>query len=550
MRRLLFALLFLGILGAAPPAAFSIKGMVAADHFQASQAGAELLRSGGNAVDAALAATLAAGVVQPAGSGLGGGGFAMVRNKKGEIFSLDFREIAPGNSHRNLFVESDLPKASRVGGLAVAVPGESLGLIELHRRYGSKSLKKIAAPAEKLAKKGFPVGYNLHKSFSAYGEGLLDFVKGFLRMERVPQRGEIIRRRRLAKTIKSWRCSKGQSFVDGWVAKDIVSAVRENGGVMTSADLLKNKPRVREHITGTYRGWAVHSMGPPSSGGLVLMQSLKALEGWELKSMGHNSSELIHLYAEVFQHAFADRANFMGDPDRISVPVKKLLSSQRIEAVRKSYNPEKTLPADAYGAKLDIGKDGGTQHISVIDGDGMMVALTTTINTSFGSRVVGEKSGVLLNNEMDDFVARPGEANAYGLIGSEANAVAPYAVPLSSMSPTLLISPDGAQKISIGASGGPFIISSTLQAIVNIIDFEMDASDAVSRPRIHHQWAPRLLFLDEGFSEDVQTALQAKGHVLKSFPFFSSVQVVIHDPKGQTGASDPRKGGWPDGVGP
>jgi gamma-glutamyltranspeptidase/glutathione hydrolase len=273
----------------------------------------------------------------------------------------------------------------------------------------------------------------------------------------------------------------------------------------------------------------------------VLVQVLQALEQYDLLNMGHNSSSVLHLYAECFQHAFADRAHFMGDPDRIAVPVEQLISKERIEAVLNAFDPNKTHSADAYGAPYDAGEDAGTQHISVIDQKGNSIALTTTINTLFGSKVVGKKSGIVLNNEMDDFVARPGQPNAYGLIGSQANAVSPGAVPLSSMSPTLLQSPDGAKIIAIGASGGPFIISSTLQVIVNLIDFEMDANEAVSVPRMHHQWQPQTLFLDVGIPKDIHFLLQAKGHRTEQKSFYSSVQVVIKDGELFFGAQDPRK---------
>ena len=289
-------------------------------------------------------------------------------------------------------------------------------------------------------------------------------------------------------------------------------------------------------------------MPPPSSGGAVLLQVLAVLEGYELPTYGHGSADLYHLYAEAFQHAFADRARYMGDPDRIDVPTEAMLDPERIAEIRRQILPGRTFDREYYGTAIDIGRDAGTLHISVLDDDGMAVALTTTINTSFGSRVVGTRSGVLLNNEMDDFVARPGVPNAYGLVGSEANAVAPGARPLSSMTPTVLISPEGDRRIVVGASGGPFIISSTLQVIVDIIDFDLDPSEAVSAPRMHHQWAPEKLFIDADVSPDTERALIGRGHTVQRFPFFSSVQVVVSEGEGSEravyGAADPRKGGY------
>jgi gamma-glutamyltranspeptidase / glutathione hydrolase len=548
MKRVVPVLGFGLLLAAAPPPEFGERGMVATDHRLASQAGASVMEIGGNAVDAAVAAALAAGVVQAAGSGLGGGGFALIVTPSGEASSLDFREIAPAAAHRDLFVDAEAPMASRDGGLAVAAPGEAPGLAELHRRYGSLSLYEVAKPAIHLARKGFPVGYQLHKSFGKLGDSAEAFVEAFLRRPDVPVRGEEIRRPRLAKALKDFAKTGGKALTHGWVAQDIVASATASGGILELGDLQANQPRDRDPVEGSYRGWKIYSMAPPSSGGLVLVQCLKVLEATDVPSLGHNSAGLLHLYAETFQHAFADRANYMGDPGRIEVPMEALLSEDRIQAVRSSFDPATTLPPESYGAKLDIGRDSGTQHISVIDGEGFSVSLTTTINTAFGSKVVGAESGIVLNNEMDDFVARPGVPNAYGLVGSEANAVAPHAVPLSSMSPTVLLSPDGKERIAIGASGGPFIISSTLQSIVNIVDFGMDPSEAVSAPVVHHQWAPRLLFVDSGISPDTAKALEARGHTLKRMEFFSSVQVVRMDGEGYSGASDPRKGGWPVGI--
>ena len=311
-------------------------------------------------------------------------------------------------------------------------------------------------------------------------------------------------------------------------------------------DLAQYEVATREPLRGTYRGWSVITMPPPSSGGLVILQVLSVLEKTDLSALGHNSSDLIHLYAETFQHGFADRAEFMGDPDRIDIPIDALLSADRIDAIAADYDPSRTRDLEHYGTRVHTGTDGGTQHISVIDEEGMAVALTTTINTGFGSRVI-TPGGLVLNNEMDDFVARPGEPNFFGLIGSEANAVAPGSRPLSSMSPTVLISPDGRERIVVGASGGPFIITSTLQTIINIIDFGLDSSEAVSRPRVHHQWVPETLFLDQGISLDTLRALEARGHRVEFKDFYSSVQVIRTVQGDPEGASDPRKGGWPAG---
>ncbi len=535
------------LLAAAPPPELGRRGMAASDHARASAVGREILETGGNAVDAAVATALASGVVQPSGSGLGGGGFAVYVEKDGTQHVLDFREVAPAAATQSMFVDAANPEASRLGGLAVAVPGEARGLARLHAQHGQLPWKAVVRPAQELARGGFVVGSHLAESLHKLGD-LSSGLSLALFGTTAVGAGDVVHRRNLALSLQELAKTGGESFHTGPVAADIVATVKSAGGILTAADLAAYQPVTRAPITGSYRGWTITTMPPPSSGGVVLVQALSVLEGFELEPLGHNSAAHIHLLAEVFKHAFADRANHMGDPDRVSVPVTQMLADERIDQIRRSILPARTQDAETYGTRLDIGTDGGTLHLSVVDDDGGAVALTTTINTGFGSRVVGKLGGVLLNNEMDDFVARPGVPNAYGLVGSAANAVAPGARPLSSMTPTVLISPDGDRRIVVGASGGPFIISSTLQAISNIIDFEMDPSEAVSVPRMHHQWAPELLFLDEGISMDTISMLQVRGHKTKQMPFFSAVQLVHWTADEITGASDPRKGGWPAGL--
>ncbi len=540
-------------LAAAPPPELGRRGMVAGDHVVASRVGRDILGKGGNAVDAAVATALAQGVVQPAGSGIGGGGFAVYVAPDGARHVLDFRETAPAAATQDLFVapgpdgQPPAVDASRIGGLAVAVPGELRGLAALHEAHGRLGWRAVVQPAVALARTGGPVEAHLAESLHKLGAAGPGLARALFDLPAPPRQGERAKRTSLSFSLDLVARRGAEAFYTGALADDIVGAVQAAGGIMTAADLAAYTPVARAPIVGSYRGWQVVTMPPPSSGGVVLTQALSVLEGLPVTALGHNSAEYLHLLAEVSKHAFADRANHMGDPDRVAVPVDQMLAPERIDEIRRSIVPMRTLPDSAYGTRLDIGKDGGTLHLSVVDAEGGAVALTTTINTGFGSRVVSPKGGVLLNNEMDDFVARPGEPNAYGLVGSAANAVAPGARPLSSMTPTVLVSPEG-ERIVVGASGGPFIISSTLQVILNIIDFGMDPSTAVAAPRMHHQWAPALLFLDAGISPDTQRLLEARGHTLKVMPFFSAVQVVHHSADGDRGASDPRKGGWPAGL--
>ena len=546
-RSVALSLLALGLLAAAPYPETG-QGMVAADHELASWAGAEVLRRGGNAADAAVAAVLAAGVVQPAGSGLGGGGFAVVVNGE-ERTVLDFREVAPAAASADMFLDEAgevVPNSSRVGGLAVGVPGEARGLAQLQRDHGSLSFNDVARPAVSLAKGGFPAGAHLVAALDDkphLAPLLFDSAPTDVHVDLV------LRRRALARTIEAWARTKGDALYTGAIAKGMVDAVRSSGGVLTTEDLAAYEPTVREPLVGTYRGHTVVTMPPPSSGGAALLQMLSVLEGHDLEGLGHNSSAHIHLLAEAMKHAYADRAEFMGDPAFVDVPIDEMLHADRIAEIQSSIWPTRTFGRDHYGTLAGIPDDAGTQHISTMDASGMAVALTTTINTSFGSQVVDPRSGLLMNNQMDDFVAKPGVPNAYGLVGKESNAVEPGKKPLSSMTPTVVLDEDGEVVLVVGGSGGPFIISSTMQVISNVLDFEMDAADAVAVPRIHHQWVPELLFVDEGLPADVVLMLEARGHEVKQRNFYSCVQLIIGRPDGVEGASDPRKGGWPESVG-
>ena len=543
--RLITASALLGLLlAAAPPPEPGRHGMVAADHRLASQAGAFILDQGGNAVDAAVATALAAGVVQPAGSGLGGGGFAVVVPFEGEATILDFREVAPAAATRDMYANAADPKASSKGGLSIAVPGEPMGLVALHARFGRLPLARVVKPAAELASRGFPLGGHLWEALERLDERAGPFAALLFDHPLPEGQGDRVGRADLGRSILALARAGGAAFRTGAIAQDIVDSARAAGGILTMADLAAYEVKERPPLVGSYRGWEVVTMPPPSSGGAVLLQILGVLEGFELGTMSLNSAEHLHLLTEAMKHAYADRAHYMGDPDRVEVPLDALLAPSRIAEIQRSILPSRTFPPERYGTLVDLGKDAGTQHISVLDADGLAVSLTTTINTSFGSEVMARRSGILLNDEMDDFVARPGVPNAYGLVGSEANAVAPGARPLSSMSPTVLRSPDG-RRIVVGASGGPTIISATLQVVSDIIDFGMDPAEAVGAPRIHHQWTPDILFVDEGISADTIAALRARGHEVKQQPAFSAVQAISAADGISLGASDPRKGGWP-----
>jgi gamma-glutamyltranspeptidase/glutathione hydrolase len=489
------------------------RGAVAADHVLASRAGAEILAKGGNAVDAAVAAALAGGVVQPAGSGLGGGGFALVASPGGAVRALDFREVAPAAAKADMFAAG---ASSEAGGLAVAVPAEGLGLVELHHRWGRLPLVKVAQPAVNLAMTGFETGAHL-------ANALLE----------KPAMAAILgpgnRRPLLAAAIRDLARTHGEAFRRGWVAQDIVDTVRARGGVLTLADLAGYGAKEREPLGGTFRGHPLWTFPPPSSGGVALLQMAGATD----------ASTSLHCRVEAAKHAMADRAAFGGDPDFVPVDPSRLLAAERVAAIRDDCAAT-TFPFAHYGA-VSPAPDAGTAHISVIDGDGMAVALTTTINTSFGSTVVAAKSGIVLNNEMDDFATRPGTPNAFGLVQGAQNAPFPGKRPLSSMTPTIVMDAGGKPWIAVGASGGPFIITATWQVLANVIDGGMGARAAVSAPRWHHQWLPDAVMAEGGVATD---ALSAAGHTIRTVNKpFCAVQVVVRTQAGWDAASDPRKGG-------
>lgn len=494
-----------------PPA-----GAVAADHRLASEAGARVLRQGGNAVDAAIAAALSSGVVQPSGSGLGGGGFALVVEPDGDATFLDFREVAPSRAGRDTFRSG---ASSREGGLAVAVPSEALGLAELHRRWGRVELGVVVAPAVAQARDGFALGRHLEQSLLAAPDMRALFT------------GDAHTRPGLAQALVDFAATRGEAFRTGWVAEDFVGAVRAAGGVLERSDLEAYTVKERTPLRRAWKGRTVWTAPPPSSGGVALLQMLGATE----------AGASPHCEVEAAKHAMADRAAWGGDPDFVPVPVDRLLSAERIAAIRADCGPT-TFPPDHYGGPAAPPSDAGTLHISVIDGEGMAVALTTTINTSFGSKVVAPRSGIVLNNEMDDFATRPGEPNAFGLVQGEQNAVEPGKRPLSSMTPTVVVGADGRPELAVGASGGPFIITATWQVLTDVLDRGLTPAQALAEPRWHHQWQPPVLVVENGLAE--APALEAAGHVLRPIDTpFAAVQVAQRTPAGLLAASDPRKHG-------
>ena len=532
------------LVSAAPPPQGG-SAVVAADHVLASQAGREILARGGNAADAAVAVALSAGVVQPAGSGLGGGGFVVAKPPGLDAFALDFREVAPAAAREDMYRPNGKPdpKLSRIGGLAVAVPAEPVGLAKLVHEHGRLSLNVVAQPAIRHASRGFEVGAHLSRALSRTS---FTTVQGMFSVgSRIARTGDIVRRPALATALRKWARSGGRALHTGKGAEAIERAVQATGGIVTVADLESYAPVARQPIVGEFRGYTVITMPPPSSGGVALVQLLSVLEDRDLKALGHNSSAYIHLLAEAMKHVYADRAHEMGDPDYVDVPVEHLLSTQRIDEISHALDPARTHEVEFYGERIIAPSDAGTQHISVLDTDGFGVALTTTINTSFGSGVLVPELGFLLNNEMDDFAANPGVPNAFGLVGNAANAVAAGKRPLSSMTPTVVLDKNQNVVLVVGASGGSTIISSTLQVLLNVLVFGQNPQEAVAAGRMHHQWLPDRLMVEPEMPADVVEALEQKGHEVVVRRAFSAVQVIHRGVDEVQGGADPRKGGWP-----
>jgi gamma-glutamyltranspeptidase/glutathione hydrolase len=524
----------------------SDSGLVVADSELASAAGMEILRRGGNAVDAAIATALALSVVDQASSGLGGGGF-MVLYRAGEnkAYTLDFRETAPAASRRELYTRDGKPVGllSLTGALAVAVPGEVAGLVEARRRFGSMPFAVLAAPAIKLASDGFPLDAALRFAIERQQANMKRFTnlgRVYLPAGELPNEGDVIRQPELAATLKSLAQNGAAAFYGGWIGQAIIKTIEEAGGVMALEDLKKYQPIWREPLTGSYRGRTVITMPPPSSGGLAILQMLNILEGYKLGDFQHNSAFYLHLLSETMKHAFADRAQFLGDPDFVHVPVRKLTAKDYAQWIRRRIAPDKTRPSDFYGYYHFNAEKGGTTHFSVVDRFGNAVACTQSVNTRFGSKLLAAGTGIVLNNEMDDFAIHPDRGNVYGLIGNEANSLQPNKRPLSSMSPTIILR-DKRPELIVGAAGGPRIISATLQTILNVIDFGMPIAAAVSAPRVHHQWLPDRLNVESGIGSQVGAALKLRGHTLREQTSLGVVQAIRKEADKVSGAADPRK---------
>lgn len=554
----LFAAIFVPFqIHAAPAPVRGRHAMVASQHELASKIGVEVLRKGGNAVDAAIAVGIALAVVYPEAGNIGGGGFMLIRKSNGETRAIDYREMAPKAAHRDVFVDSkgELIRgegSSTVGYRASGVPGTLAGFDLAFKKYGSGKVRwaDLVRPSRMIAQNGYVLSHRLAELFKAYKETLEDYEDSkriFLNNGKLFEEGDVLRQPELAATFGRIERQGAREFYTGQTARLIADDMKAHNGLITLDDLKNYKAKERTPLTGTYRGHKIISMPPPSSGGVVMLNVLNILEHYDVKKLQSNSAAKYHLLAESMRRAFADRAEYMADPDFANVPVTTLIDKKYAQQRRASIDMTRASSSreikfgDALGAEPME-----TTHYTVVDKDGTVVTNTYTINDLYGSRVTIKGTGVLMNDEMDDFAARPGRANMFGLVQGERNKVEPGKRPLSSMTPTIVLRKDGSLWFAVGARGGPRIISAVMQTVINVIDHDMDIQEAIDAPRIHHQWLPDQIYFEPyGMSPDTMNVLTGYGHKFADGPgYIASATGIMIDEKGvRLGAIDSRSDG-------
>jgi gamma-glutamyltranspeptidase/glutathione hydrolase len=531
---------------------FAQHGMVATEQQLATRIGVDILKRGGNAVDAAVAVGFALAVALPNAGNLGGGGFMMIHDAKtGKDTALDFREMAPARASRDMFLD---PQGNPVVGrsiythLAVGVPGTVAGLAHALDKYGTLRLTDVIAPAARLAGEGFTVSPTLAETLAADREHLGRWPASraiFFKDGRPLQAGEKLVQKDLAASLKLIARDGPAAFYEGPIARKIVAEMARHGGAIGADDLRNYRTVERTPVGGDYRGYRVISMPPPSSGGITIIEMLNILQHYPLREYGANSAQTIHLMAEAMKLAYADRAEHLGDTDFIKVPIQGLLSRAYADELAARISPDRATPSKEIRAgRPQPYESDQTTHFSIADQAGNVVAVTYTLNLNFGSGIVADGTGILLNNEMDDFSIKPGVANSFGLTGGDANAVAAGKRPLSSMAPTIVLK-DGKPFLVTGSPGGSRIMTTVLQTILNVIDHDMNVAEASIAPRIHHQWVPDSLRVERGLSPDTLRLLEQKGHTVSLQPTMGRTQTIQLAPEGFYGYSDSRN---PDGM--
>ncbi|GAA0783772.1 MULTISPECIES: gamma-glutamyltransferase [Pseudomonadati] len=530
---------------------FAKNGMVVSQEAIASQIGVDILKQGGNAIDAAVAVGFALAVTLPRAGNIGGGGFMLVHiAKDNKTIAIDYRETAPGKAHKDIFLDEKgnaVDKLSREHGLAVGVPGTVMGMELALKQYGTMSLQQIVAPAIELAKNGIEITSDLANSLAGTKNRISQWPSSTAIFYRPDgsnfEVGDKLLQPELAHSLSLISKLGSKGFYQGETAEKIVASVQQAGGVMTLTDLANYKVIEREPIRGTYRGYEVVSMPPPSSGGLHIIEMLNVLEQFPIDKFGHNTAQTLHVMAESMKYAYADRSEFLGDPDFVDVPIKNLINKDYAHNIANKIALNKTTPSsEIKPGKINGVESPQTTHYSVVDKWGNAVSNTYTLNFSYGSGLVAKGTGILLNNEMDDFSVKPGVPNGYGLIGGEANSVKGNKRPLSSMSPTIVMK-DGKPFLVTGSPGGSRIINITLQIIMNVIDHQLNIAEASAAARVHHQWLPDYLWVERSLNQDTIDLLEAKGHKVKVQQSIGSTQSIMMTEQGKYGSSDPRRAG-------
>jgi len=527
--------------------------MVVTRERHATEAGVEVLRAGGNAVDAAVAVGFALAVTHPTAGNIGGGGFMLVRLADGRATFIDFRERAPQAASRNMYLDAagKATEDSTIGYRASGVPGTVRGLEYALEKYGTKPWAEMLRPAIELASKGFPVSYGMAQSLRSNARGLGRFPESkriFLRDGKHYEAGETFVQPELGRTLERIARLGAKDFYEGETARLLARDMAEHGGLITAADLKHYTVKERPPLTGSYRGYSIVTLPPPSSGGVGILQMLGVLEGTEYEKAGAGSATAVHYMAEAMRRYFADRAEHLGDADFVKVPLRGLLDPNYILKLRESIDPQRATPSSQVHAGVFTGRESAeTTHYTIADGAGNIAAVTYTLNGGYGCKVTPAGLGFLLNNEMDDFAPKPGGANMYGLIQGEANAIQPGKTPLSSMTPTIVLR-DGKPYLALGSPGGPTIINTVLEAIVNVLDFGMNVQDAVNWPRFHHQWVPDELRMEPGYSPDTIALLEKRGYTVKLESAQGEVAAIGFDNGYLEGAPDPRTEGTAEGY--
>jgi gamma-glutamyltranspeptidase/glutathione hydrolase len=527
-------------------------GMVVSSHLQASQVGVDIMRRGGNAVDAAVAVGFALSVVHSRAGNIGGGGFMVIRTAEGDVTTLDFREVAPAAATRDMYLDETgaVTNRSVLGHLAVGVPGSVAGLAAAHQRFGTLAFTEVVAPAVALARDGFTVDQSRSDAIAGKADTLAMFPASssqFLPGGRAPPPGSRLVQPDLARTLQAVADSGPRVFYEGYIADLIVAEMHRGNGIITKADLASYHPVWRDPIVAHYRGHVVYSMAPPSSGGITMAEILNILEGFApLPPAG--SPQNAHLLAEAMRRAFIDRNSLLGDPAFVDMPLRRLLSKRYAGDLRRQIRLDRASRTAAVVGGHHEGRH--TTHYSVVDAAGNAVAVTTTLNSDFGSKVTVAGGGFLLNNEMDDFTAAPGQPNQYGLIQGEVNAIEPGKRMLSAMTPTIVLDPAGKLLMVLGSPGGPRIITGVLQVISNVLDHGMTLRDAVAAPRVHHQSLPdEIVYEPGGLAPATLTGLRGMGHGLSEREAYSGeIMAIGRGPSGWIGVADPRVTGGAAGY--